>query len=179
MQQLLYSDASLLRKYARGDAAAFEMLYRRHKDALFHFLHCSLPNAAIVEEIAQDSWVKVIEQAPHYKSTAAFRTWLFTIARNRLIDHQRRKINNTPQTDDSILQQRSSDDLPAEDQALLRELLDALELLPAEQRDSFLLQQQGFSNKEIAEITGVGTETVKSRLRYARSATRERMGATS
>jgi len=165
LKQLLYSDASLLRKFASGDASAFEVLYQRHKDALFHFLYCSLPLSAIVEEIAQDTWVTVIEQAQRYEATASFRSWLFTIGRNRLIDHQRRKVNTAPRSDENTLLMQTSND--------------ALDKLPAEQRETFLLQQEGFSNKEIAEVTGVGTETVKSRLRYARSATRERMGAAS
>ncbi len=138
-----------------------------------------MPNAAIVEEIAQDTWITVIEQAPTYKPLAAFRTWLFTIGRNRLIDHQRRKVNNQPALDDSLLEQHRSTDMTAEDQTLLAELIVALDELPAEQRDTFLLQQQGFSNKEIANITDVGPETVKSRLRYAKSTTRKRMGALS
>jgi len=179
LKQLLYSDASLLRKYAAGDAAAFSMLYHRHKDALFHFLYCSLPNAAIVEEIAQDSWIAVIEQAANFQQRAAFRSWLFTIARNRLIDHQRRKANTAPTVDDGELQSLPATELTAEDQALLHELVAALEALPDEQRETFLLQQEGFSNREIANITGVGTETVKSRLRYARQSTRARMEVTS
>ena len=179
LKQLLYSDASLLRKFASGDASAFEVLYQRHKDALFHFLYCSLPLAAIVEEIAQDTWVTVIEQAQRYEAKASFRSWLFTIGRNRLIDHQRRKVNTAPRSDENTLLMQTSNELSAEDQTLLQELIAALDKLPAEQRETFLLQQEGFSNKEIAEVTGVGTETVKSRLRYARSATRERMGAAS
>jgi RNA polymerase sigma-70 factor (ECF subfamily) len=179
LQQLLFSDVSLLRKYAGGDTAAFDMLFRRHKDALFNFLFRSLPNHAIVEEIAQETWLTVIQQAAAYKPDAAFRTWLFTIARNKLIDHQRRRINTTPNADDELLAAIRSQDLPAEDQALLRELLDALDKLPNDQREAFVLQQEGFSNKQIARITGVGDETVKSRLRYAKTATRSRMGVAS
>lgn len=179
LKQLLYSDASLLRKFASGDASAFDMLYHRHKDALFHFLYCSQPNTSVVEEITQESWIIVIEQAAKYEPRAAFRTWLFTIARNRLIDHQRRRANSAPRADESVLQLRSTNELSAEDQTLLRELINALDKLPREQRDTFLLQQQGFSHREIADITGVGTETVKSRLRYARNTTRERMGVLS
>lgn len=175
LQQLLYSDASLLRKFALGDASAFTTLYHRHKDALFHFLFCNLPNTAIVEEIAQESWIVVIEQAAKFEERAAFRTWLFTIARNRLIDHQRRKANTAATVDESALQSLPDTHLSAEDQTLLQELLRALEALPSEQRETFLLQQEGFSNQEIADITGVGKETVKSRLRYARQSTRERM----
>ena len=178
LKQLVYSDVSLLRQYASGDTAAFDMLYNRHKDALFNFLFRSLPNYAIVEEIAQETWLVVIQQAAAYKPEAAFRTWLFTVARNRLIDHQRRRVNNAPNADDEVVEAIRSQDLSAEDQTLLRQLLSALDKLPNDQREAFILQQEGFSNRQIAQITGVGGETVKSRLRYAKTATRARMGVT-
>jgi len=65
--------------------------------------------------------------------------------------------------------------LSAEDRILFEQLLVALAELPEDQRMTFVLQQEGFSHREIADITGVGSETVKSRLRYAKSATRARM----
>ncbi len=179
LQQLLFSDVSLLRKYAGGDTAAFDTLYLRHKDALFNFLFRSLPNTAIVEEIAQETWLAVIQRAASYQPDAAFRTWLFTIARNKLIDHQRRRTNQNVNLDQEQLDAIKSQDLSAEDQTLLRQLLGALDELPSDQREAFILQQEGFSNRQIAEITGVGGETVKSRLRYARASTRVRMGASS
>ena len=61
-------------------------------------------------------------------------------------------------------------------EALHRRLMISIGQLPLEQRDALLLQEQGFSQKEIAEITGAGEETIKSRLRYARNALRERLG---
>lgn len=179
LKRLLYSDVSLLRKYASGDTTAFETLYQRHKDALFNFLFRSFPHRAIVEEIAQEVWLRVIQQAASYQPDAAFRTWLYTIARNKLIDHQRRSANNMPSAADDQIAALHSTETAAEDHALLHQLLSALDLLPPDQREAFILHQEGFSNRQIAEITGVGGETVKSRLRYARSATRARMGVSS
>ena len=60
--------------------------------------------------------------------------------------------------------------------SLQRVLMAAIGELPAEQRDALLLQEQGFSLEDIAQITGAPTETVKSRLRYARRQLREQLG---
>ncbi len=162
--------------YQNGDAAAFELLYRRHKDGLFAFLFWHYPRAAVVEELAQDTWMAVIDAARRYQPRARFRTWLYQIAHNKLVDHWRRQDNRHAPLDtvtktacaeaaDSIEQQRNVDTLMA-----------ALAGLPQEQKNALLLQEQGFSHADIAEITGVGMETIKSRLRYARKQLREHLG---
>ena len=170
------SDASLLRSYARsGDVGAFEKLYARHKDALFNYVYRSLGQFAAAEEIAQEVWIVVINQAGQYqKREAAFRTWLFTIGRNKVIDFQRRRANQAyTDIDDTAI---ADTGLSAEDKVLMNQLLVQLNHLPAEQRDAFVLQQEGFSQKEICKITAVGSETVKSRLRYARASLKQRLG---
>ena len=66
-------------------------------------------------------------------------------------------------------------DSDVEKNLLVNQLLDALDCLPAEQREAFILHQEGFTAKEIAEITGATKEAIKSRLRYAKSTTRTRL----
>ena len=169
------SDAGLLRAYVRGNYAAFETLYTRHKEALFNFVFRSLGHYAVAEELAQDVWMTVLDKAGQYESRGAtFKTWLFTIARNKVIDFQRRRTNQShTDVDDLVLQDQ---DIDHEQQILLQQLLNAMDRLPDEQRETFILQQEGFSNREISDITGVGSETVKSRLRYARTALRQQFG---
>jgi RNA polymerase sigma-70 factor (ECF subfamily) len=171
------SDASLLRGYAKGDSAAFEKLYARHKDALYNYIFRSLGQFAAAEEIAQEVWMVVIARAEKYESRdAAFKTWLYTIGRNKVIDFQRRRAN---QAYDSIEDAGIADaSLSSEQQVLLQQLMTALDQLPAEQREAFVLQQEGFSQREICKITGAGSETVKSRLRYARTSLKQRLGET-
>jgi len=84
-------------------------------------------------------------------------------------------VNHASDELDTHNEQFASYTMNAEDRILLQQLLAALAELPDEQRMTFVLQQEGFSHREIADITGVGSETVKSRLRYAKSATRARM----
>jgi len=166
-------DESLLRAYARGDSEAFNALYLRHKDGLYNFIVRALAQPAPAEEIAQEVWMVVIDQASRLElQNAAFRTWLYKVASNKVADFFRRKVNHSEELDQELL---IASGLTSDDRVLLAQVLSALNKLPEEQRIAFVLQQEGFSHREIAEVTGVAAETVKSRLRYAKSATRQRM----
>lgn len=166
----------MLHAYASGDVASFDALYLRHKDALYNFVLRSLASQAVAEEITQDVWLAVINKAGQFESdTATFRTWLYRIASNKVADFYRRKVNHHTDELSTTDEQLPSQQLDPDQQVLLDQLLQALAVLPEEQRVTFLLQQEGFSYREIAEITDVGSETVKSRLRYARSATLSQM----
>jgi RNA polymerase sigma-70 factor (ECF subfamily) len=170
----LRSDEALMQAYQRGDASAFECLYHRHKDGLFAFLYRSLPRTDVVEELAQEAWAAVVSRAVDYRPEAQFKTWLYQIARNRLADYWRRRDNSHLPLEiapEPVLTERSD---PGEE--LGEVLLKYIGKLPLEQRDALLLQQQGFSQQDIAAITGAGEETVKSRLRYARRQLREQLG---
>lgn len=150
--------------YRDGDAAAFESLYLRHKDGLFAFLYQSCGHMTVVEEVAQDAWTAVIHAAPRYHARGQFRTYLYQIGRNRLRDYWRRKDNQHAPLSDAPEPTTGS----AQTSGDTGELMTAISRLGGDQRDAVLLQAQGFSLADIAEITDVGTETVKSRLRYAR-----------
>lgn len=170
----LKSDEALMLAYQRGDTGAFECLYRRHKDGLFAFLYRSCPRLAVVEELAQDAWLAVVNSAPGYRPEARFKTWLYQIARNRLVDFWRRRDNTHGPLDTAP--EPLADNSGAARQELQQCLMTAIGELPHEQRDAILLQEQGFSLREIAEISGDGEETIKSRLRYARKQLRQALG---
>lgn len=171
-------------RYARGDAAAFEMLYRRHEMRVWRYLERNVSNRATADELMQEVWFAVARDAPHYEPSAKFTTWLFTIAHNRMIDLIRA---SRPQVSleavgyeaKPVIEQLTADPnsgplaaAAAQDQA--GALLQALAQLPEEQRDAFLMQIEGeFSVEEIAAITQSSFETTKSRLRYARVKLRE------
>jgi len=175
---------SLLRAYAGGDTSAFEVLYKRHKDGLFNFIYRSVARQAVAEEIAQEVWLSLIKASATYKPGAAtFRTWLYSIARNKIVDFFRRAANHhyssdlvdEPPADKHQLLHATASDV--EQNLLVNQLFKALEQLPEEQREAFILQQEGFTAKEIADITGASKEAVKSRLRYAKTTTRARLEA--
>ena len=80
------SDETLMRRYARGDGPAFAVLYRRHETRVWRYLERNLGNRATADELMQEVWFAVAREAGRYEPTARFTTWLFTIARNRMID---------------------------------------------------------------------------------------------
>jgi RNA polymerase sigma-70 factor (ECF subfamily) len=172
------SDEDLMLAYAAGDAAAFDAIYARHKGGVYRYLMRQCRDVGIAEQLFQDVWMNLIRVRTAYQPSAKFTTWLYTLAHNRLIDHHRASGRVTlVSTDDEnhadvVAALRASRRSEPESRAANRELgdrlKDAVAALPAAQRDAFLLQQEGgLTLEEIAALTGVGAETVKSRLRYA------------
>jgi len=162
-------DEELMLAYGRGDAGAFETLYKRHRGPVYRFVLRALKNRSTAEELFQEVWIRVIEARSRYAPQARFTTWLYTIAHNLLVDHWRKKGLSLVQLDDEPTV--AAPDNPArqaEARQSLARLLQALEALPAAQREAFLLHEEaGLSVAEIAAATGTNEEAAKSRLRYA------------
>lgn len=176
------SDESLMLAYAAGDAAAFARLYERHRGKLYRFLARQLHgNGALADELFQDVWQRVIAARKGWKPDAAFSTWLYRIAHNRLADHWRALQHRPPAPEDGDERAARVPDHDTPERHLSefeerRRLRLALDELPEEQREVVLLRlEQDLSLEEIGEITGVGRETVKSRLRYAMDKLRQRL----
>ena len=171
-------------RYARGDAAAFTLLYRRHEMRVWRYLERNVANRETANELMQEVWFAVARDASRYEPTARFTTWLFTIAHHRMIDSIRA---SRPQVSletlgyeaapviEQLTSEPSAGPLAAvEARDLATALRRALAQLPGEQREAFLLQAEGdLSVEEIAAVTKSSFETTKSRLRYARTKLRE------
>ncbi|GMQ87672.1 MAG: RNA polymerase sigma factor [Gammaproteobacteria bacterium] len=174
------SDEDLMMRYRDGDAGAFEVLYRRHKGPLYRYILRQCGRHA-VDELFQDVWTRVIQARERYQASASFKTFLFHIARNRLVDHYRRQGTGRDfDVPDGIAEEsipaRVSDQPERQVHAgqQIEQLLMLVRDLPAEQREAFLLHEEaGLAVAGIAEVTGVGHETAKSRLRYALQRLRE------
>jgi RNA polymerase sigma-70 factor (ECF subfamily) len=175
------TDETLMLAWAAGDPAAFEILYGRHRGPLYRFLLGQLRDRPLAEEIYQDVWQRVIAARAGWKPEAAFSTWLYRIAHNRLNDHWRSQRHRPPAPLDADLRTAALADPDdperhAGDEETRQRLQQALDELPDEQRETVLLRlQQELSLEEIGRITGVGRETVKSRLRYALDKLRTRL----
>ncbi|HEX6831904.1 MAG TPA: RNA polymerase sigma factor [Rudaea sp.] len=181
------TDEALMLAYAGGDASAFDRLYARHKGVLYRYVlrHCA--NAGVADELFQDVWMNVIRVRASYLPAARFGSWLFTLAHNRIVDYWRASGQATVVTldDDDDAVTASALVSPWHDQPDARasasetsaRLRAALAALPPLQRDAFLLHQEsGLSLAEIGHLTGVGVETVKSRVRYAVARLRAALG---
>lgn len=177
------TDEELMVAYASGDTAAFELLYSRHRGPLFRFMLHQVREHGTAEELYQDVWQRVITARERYRPEARFSTWLFQIAHNRLTDHWRAQQHRPPAPADALERaEREADPQTPERQLSAfeerRRLQLALQELPADQREVVLLRlEQELSLEQIGEITGVGRETVKSRLRYALDKLRLRLNA--
>ena len=169
-------------RFGRGDAAAFETLYRRHEAGVFRFLLRHLRSEAGANDTMQEVWFAVARSADRYQPTAKFTTWLFTIAHHRMVDairaHRPTEVleMNADSSDVPVIDHMPAADAETEPLNALESrereaaLLIAVEQLPPEQRAAFLLQAEGnLSIEDIAAATGTSFETVKSRLRYARA----------
>ena len=174
------SDERLLSEYREGDVGAFEVLLGRYRIPLFNVVLRSVRDRGRAEEIYQDVWMRVVERAEDFRGDAKFSTWLYAIARNQCIDHQRKmkfrshaSLDSTRAPDGASLGDRLADRAPSTERlAAARRMQEriaiAVQELPEEQREVFLLRQlQGMAFAEVAEVVGVSVPTAKSRMRYA------------
>jgi len=177
------SDLELLGRFHTGDHDAFRALLSRYQRPVYNFVLRSLGERQVAEDLTQEVFLRVIQGASGFQSQAKFSTWLFTIARNLCIDHGRRmkhrkhasldaSANNDAEGAlrlvDRLPHAQPGTDRTASATRIRERIGRALEHLPPEQREVFLLRQvDGVPFAEIAVICGIPENTVKSRMRYA------------
>ncbi|MBN1549905.1 sigma-70 family RNA polymerase sigma factor [bacterium] len=175
------SDEMLIQAYAKYQRLeAFNILFTRYRTELYGFLVNWSGNKSHAEDLFQEIFLRVIRSAKTFQPKAKFRTWLYTIARNLLIDTSRKKKIREPVTvhekwdfdNSSSFEAVSRSDLNPLDQLTQHELKSiirkALLEMPEEQRELFFLREYaGIDFKEAAKISGCTVNTAKSRMRYA------------
>lgn len=177
------ADEELLARFARGDASAFELLYGRYRRPIYTYILRSARDQGHAEELLQEVFLRVVQRAEEFKGDSKFSTWLYSITRNLCIDHSRKMAFRRHQSLDatrdgedgvgsSLGDRTAAEDIPADrlvdSTALAVRMEAAIGALPDDQREVFLMRQvQQLPFQEIAEITGVPENTVKSRMRYA------------
>lgn len=178
------TDEVLMMRFQDGKRSAFAELVRRHKVPIFNFILRQVRGKTTAEDLTQDVFVRVVQNAATFKHEARFTTWAYSIARNLCIDHLRKmSLRRHPSLDQAAgkdkdgptLGDRIADSHPstAADRQVMsadigERIVAAVDKLPPEQREVFLLRQLGkVPFKEIASMTGVPENTVKSRMRYA------------
>lgn len=180
------SDEALMARYQRGDRAAFTVIVRRHQGPLFNFAFRLVRIQGTAEEVVQDTFVRVVQSASDFKHDSRFTTYIYTIARNLCIDQLRkRSLRQHPsldapiqrgddsETDGSTMGEQTADGRAdvhreATTTELKERISQAVDELPDEQREVFLMREvANLPFDEIAKISGVSTNTIKSRMRYA------------
>jgi RNA polymerase sigma-70 factor (ECF subfamily) len=177
------TDEALMIRFQQGDRAAFAALVKKHKSPLFNFALRQIRIRTTAEDVVQETFVRVVQNAADFKHEARFTTWLYTIARNLCIDHLRKgalrkhpsldaqagaREDGGPTLGEQTADARANVERDATAGELRVRIASAVETLPDDQREVFLMREvANLAFKEIAEITGVPENTVKSRMRYA------------
>ncbi|MDT8389037.1 MAG: sigma-70 family RNA polymerase sigma factor [Lentisphaeria bacterium] len=164
------TDKHLIKNYLAGDDRAFEQLYSRYRKQVYSYLNKMLPGqSAVVDDIYQKTWIKVVDNLRKYKDENRFIAYILRIARNQAIDHLRRSKWEVPVEPEQVDREESGERPSAElENREVMELIEqAVARLPDDQRDVFLMRRQAIPFKEIARIQQVTINTVLGRMRYA------------
>jgi RNA polymerase sigma-70 factor (ECF subfamily) len=178
------SDEALMARYQRGEVRAFEVLLARHRGPLYNFILRFTNHPAVAEDLLQEAFLRVVKGAESYQRNAKLTTWLYTIARNLCVDASRRAKHRRATSleqpldrhrgegsavlGDGIADRGAGVDRQAMSTELRGRIEHAVGRLVDEQREVFMMREiLNLPFKEIAEITGVPENTVKSRMRYA------------
>ncbi|MFA6099374.1 MAG: RNA polymerase sigma factor [Patescibacteria group bacterium] len=168
------NDAQLVKKYLKGDEHALRLLYERHIPAVYNFIARISPSEIDVDDIVQEAFVKAWKNLKKFNLDLSFRTWLFTIAKNVLLDQIKKKrpmIFSLSDQDDAFIDVEDSKPLP---DAMLdirdsdeRVAILLNELTPAQRATVVLHVMEDLTFREIGEVLGQPMETVKTRYRRA------------
>lgn len=171
------SDGRLIAEYRRGNEEAFEVLYNRYRRQLFSYLNRVIPGrSALVDDLYQQTWLKIIKSLPTYREEQKFLSWAFRIAHNLAVDSFRREARREEVEIDERIPDNADPPWGRMERETLKQLLEeAMQELSDEQREVVLLRQQGVAFKEIARIQHVSINTVLGRMHYAVRKLRRRL----
>jgi RNA polymerase sigma-70 factor (ECF subfamily) len=174
----MISDYELIQRFIKGEQSCFEEIIHRHKNKVFAYISLYIRDQALVEDIFQDTFLKVIQsvKAGKYYDNGKFLSWVMRIAHNLIIDHFRRlKQMNTMSNDDyesDLFNSRKLADANIEDNIvrgqIRKDVRKLIGQLPDDQKEVVILRHYaGLSFKEIADVTDVSINTALGRMRYA------------
>ena len=170
------TDEALYDQFRKGDLAAFDLLYQRYRQPLYLFLLRSSRSQSDAEDLFQELWLRVIRTGDRFRG-GSLKFWLYRIARNLEIDLYRRRTLRPVSNGAAVDASAATNPLPEQqvhDADCGGRLVEAIGRLPREQREAFLLKEEGgMPLADIAQLVDAGRETVKSRLRYAMKRLRE------
>ncbi|MFA4943825.1 MAG: sigma-70 family RNA polymerase sigma factor [Lentisphaeria bacterium] len=171
MHELPQNDQALIAEYLAGRPAAFDQLYEKYRLPLYGYLHRLANDPAGVDDLFQQTWLKILEALPRYRDEQRFGAWAFRIAHNAAMDRFRRRGEEHTELTGEVVETVAD---PAGDtlgrlaeEELKRGVAAAIEQLAPEQKEVLLLRQQGLAFKEIAEVQQTGINTVLGRMHYA------------
>ena len=175
-------------EYRKGDLEALGRIVDATRRPLFSVIHNMVRNGDEAEDLFQDVWIRAVRSFPSYEHREnRFLPWLFRIARNRLIDLRRKKkpdvslqqplgASHEGTIEDLLPSSLPHPDRQSGNQDLAARIRIAVQELPHEQRETFLLRTEGFlSFREIAELQDISINTALARMQYALRKLREHL----
>jgi len=163
------TDAYLVDQYKSGNSKVLSILVKRWHIAFCDKAYWVTKDKAIAKDIAQDSWITIINKIHTLKNTNSFKSWAFRIVYTKAIDWV--KQNNITQLNKKvvIIEKIEGELVNDKREIIKKELLKAIKKLPKEKQDAIrLFYVQSYSLKEISSILNIAEGTVKSRLFKAR-----------
>jgi RNA polymerase sigma-70 factor, ECF subfamily len=184
-------DALLVSRVRAGDAAAFELIMRRHNRRLFRLARSVLRNGADAEDVVQATYVQAYAKLHEFVGPQGFPAWLGRIALNEALgrargwgrvvaldDHMGTEGETRQRRIDAMSTPHPDPERLAGNAELRRLLEGAIDALPDEFRTVFVLRAvEGMSVAETAEAMSIRPETVKTRFHRARHRLQEILGA--
>jgi RNA polymerase sigma-70 factor, ECF subfamily len=174
------SDLELIRSIAAGDKQAMQILFARHNVRVFRFLARFVGDKSAAEDLVSEVFLDVWRQAGRFQDRSQVTTWLLAIARNKALSALQRR--STEELDEeAVAAVEDTDNNPEvtihtrQTSAILLNCLAQLSPLHREVIDLVYYHEK--STDEVAEITGVPQNTVKTRMFYARKRIAELMAA--
>lgn len=163
-------EVRLLARIAAGDRLAFETLYRAYFSRLSRFIGRMARNAALIEEVVNDTMLVVWQKAATFDGSCKVSTWIFAIAYRKTLKGL--KASDDPVESDSSLYEDESGNQPEQTmnrQQLQQTVAEALDRLPAAQRAVMVLTYyHDMAYSDIAEVVDCPLNTVKTRMFHAR-----------
>lgn len=160
----MVDDLGLVERALRDDEAAFELLVRRHAEAVWRLASSLLADRHDAEEAVQDTFLKAFRHLDSFRAESSFRTWLHSICHRTCLDRLRSPRAQVVPLEE-IRERRDAEGTPE----LRLALKETLEGLPSDERRAFVLVHVlGYSREEAAEICGVPASTMRSRVLRAR-----------
>lgn len=172
------TDYELICRFIDGDQSSIEKLIQLHKNKVYGYISMYIRDQALVEDIFQDTFLKVIQslKSGRYQDNGRFISWVMRIAHNLIIDHFRREKQMSVISNDDyecdIFNSKKLSEANVEDVMVKRQVIQdvrrLIQMLPEDQREVVILRHYtGLSFKEIADITNVSINTALGRMRYA------------
>ena len=171
-------EAGLVRQAASGDRAAFETLYRRHRDRIYGLVwRLAGGDAGLAEDLLQEAFVRAWLKLDSFRGDSRFGTWLHRLSINVALSDRRirmRKVQRETALEGAVERTAHGDsDVRAAEQMDLEQ---AIAQLPERARTVLVLfDVEGHSHAEIAEMTGMAVGSSKAQLHRARKLVREEL----